>query len=148
MNRQILYPNENSDGARRQSSMDQFHGFLSAWKQGGWVPVIFDQLDGITCETVKTHPVAIDLIGDSLGYVYPEAHCAYIRDKFIYFDKEGVEQKLLPACFGGEGEWYDSYYKGNSFVNFDGSSLGTHNELHLRTGLDYVKCKNTLPFVD
>lgn len=144
----ILYPNENADGARRQSSIDQFRGFLSVWKQGGWAPVVFDQLDGITCETVKTHPIVIDLTEDSLGYVYPEGKCVYFSDKYIYFDKEGVEQKLLPACFGGEGEWYDSYIKSSSFVVFDDASAGVHNEKRLRVGLDYVKCKETLPFVD
>lgn len=54
----ILYPVEDAQ-VHRHSSIDQFKGFLSAYIKGGWAPIVFDQLDGITCEEVKTHPVAI-----------------------------------------------------------------------------------------
>lgn len=146
----ILYPDEHPT-VHRHSSIDQFGDFLSVWKQGGWAPIVFDQLDGITCDEIKTHPVIISW-GDDLGYVYPEKHCTYASDKFIYFDKEGVEQRLLPACFGGGGEMYDKYLCENAFINFDGdgdgNSLGTHNETTLRVGLDYVSCDETLPAVE
>ena len=63
--------------------------------------------------------------------------------------KEGVEQKLLPECFGGGGELYDTFVKSNSFVNFDGpdggSSVGVHETKTLRTGLSYVLADNNLP---
>ena len=144
----ILYPEE-SPNVRRRSSIDQFKGFLAAYKQGGWAPVIFDQLDGITCETIKTHPVAICFDPEDVGYIFPEAHCAYASDKFVYFDKNGVEQKILPPCFGGAGEFYDEYVRKNAFVNFDnGTALGTHNEVRLRTGLSVVLANKTLPSVE
>lgn len=140
----ILYPDE-KEQYHRHSSIDQFRGFLSVYKKGGWTPILFDQLDGITCEKVHTHPVIVSM-SDDIGYVFPEAHCTYASDKFIYFDKEGVEQKLLPECFGGGGEFYDTFIKSNSFVNFDDDcSVGVHNKTTLRTGLDYVLADETLP---
>ena len=145
----ILYPDEGNEQIHRHSSIDQFKdNFLCAWKQGGWAPIVFDQLDGIICETIKTHPVTISFGGD-LGYVFPEAHCTYSSDHFIYVDKNGVEKRLLPECFGGKGEFYDKFVKSNSFIVFDNdTSLGLHNRFRLRTGLDYVTADETLPAVD
>lgn len=143
----ILYPVDDAQ-VHRHSSIDQFKGFFSTWKQGGWAPIVFDQLDGINCETIISHPVIISF-GDDIGYVFPEAHCTYASDKFIYFDKNGVEQKLLPECFGGGGELYDKFVKSNSFINYDdGSSLGIHNTKTTRTGLSYVLADETLPPVE
>ena len=143
----ILYPDEHEQ-VHRHSSIDQFRGFLSTMVKGGWAPIVFDQLDGINCETVISHPVIISF-GDDIGYVFPEAHCSYASDKFVYFDKEGVEQRVLPECFGGGGEFYDEFIKSNSFVNFDNdTSVGTHNQKQLRTGLSYVLADETLPAVD
>lgn len=140
----ILYPTNDAQ-VHRHSSIDQFGEFLSTYKQGGLAPIVFDQLDGITCETVKTHPVIISW-GDDIGYIFPEAHCTYSSDRFIYFDKEGVEQRLVPECMGGGGERYDVYLKSNSFINFDGDlSLGAHSDYQLRTGLSYVLADETLP---
>lgn len=143
----ILYPDEHEQ-VHRHSSIDQFKGFLSTMVKGGWAPIVFDQLDGINCETIISHPVIISFGGD-VGYVFPEAHCTYASDHFVYFDKEGVEKKLLPECFGGGGELYDTFVKSNSFVNFDDdSSVGTHNTKTLRTGLSYVLADENLPAVD
>lgn len=144
----ILYPDEGNEQVHRHSSIDQFKGFLSVMKKGGWAPIVFDQLDGINCETIISHPIIISW-GDDLGYVFPEAHCSYASDHFIYTDKAGVVKKILPECFGGGGEFYDKFVKSNSFLNFDDdTSLGVHNALRLRTGLDYVIADETLPAVD
>lgn len=144
----ILYPDEGNEQIHRHSSIDQFRGFLSTMVKGGWAPIVFDQLDGINCETIKHHPVIISF-GDDIGYVFPEAHCTYASDKFVYFDKSGVEKRLLPPCFGEGGEFYDKFVKSNIFVNFDNdSSVGTHNQKRLRTGLSYVLADKTLPAVD
>lgn len=143
----MLYATEDAM-VHRYSSIDQFKGFLSAYKKGGWSPIVFDQLDGIICETIKSHPVIISF-GDDLGYVYPEAHCTYSSDHFISVDKEGKEQELLPECMGGKGEFYEFYVKSNSLIDFDDdTSLGVHNTKRLRTGLDYVKSDETLPAVN
>ena len=147
---EMLYPTEDAQ-VHRHSSIDQFKGFLSIWKQGGASPIVFEQLDGINCKTVKSHPVVISW-GNDLGFVFPEAHCTYASDHFIYTDKEGVEKKLLPECFGGGGEFYDKFIKSFSFTNFDGpnggSSLGVHEAKTLRTGLSYVICDKSLPPVE
>ena len=146
MSREILYPDDREKGAKRKSSIDQFAGFLSVYERGGWAPIVFEQLDGIgECSGIKSHPVIISL-SDDIGYIFPEAHCSYTSDKFIYFDKEAVEQKPLPSCFGGGGEFYDAYTRKNTFVNFDNdSSLGLHNRQELRTGLNYALCDENLP---
>ena len=145
---EILYPDEGNEQVHRHSSIDQFRGFLSTMVKGGWAPIVFDQLDGINCETIISHPVIISF-GDDIGYIFPEAHCTYASDHFVYFDKEGVEQKLLPECFGGGGEFYDTFIKSNSFVNFSNdSSVGTHNLKRNRVGLSYVIADETLPAAD
>ena len=143
----ILYP-VNDAQVHRHSSIDQFRGFLSTMVKGGWAPIVFDQLDGINCETIISHPVIISCGGD-VGYIFPEAHCTYASDHFVTVDKEGVEQKLLPECFGGGGEFYDAFIKSNSFINFSNdSSLGVHNTKTTRTGLSYVTADENLPAVD
>ena len=144
MVREILLPDEHPT-VHRHSSIDQFRGFLSVMKKGGWAPIVFDQLDGIKCEEIKHHPVVISF-GDDLGYIFPEAHCTYTSNKFVYFDKSGVEQKPLPCCFGGEGEYYETFVRSNSFVNYDNdSSVGTSTTKTLRTGLDYIYSDTILP---
>lgn len=149
---EILYATNDAQ-VHRHSSLDQFKdGFLSAWVKNGWAPIVFDQIDGIgECSGIKSHPVAISF-GDDLGYTFPEGKCTYFSDRFIYFDKNGVEQRVLPECFGGKGELFDVYIDKNSFVNFDpvdgvASSLGAHNKTTLRIGLSYCVADETLPAV-
>lgn len=143
---EILYATNDAQ-VHRHSSLDQFKdGFLSAWVKNGWAPIVFDQIDGIgECSGIKSHPVAISF-GSDLGYVFPEGRCAYFSDRFIVVDKQGVEQKVLPECFG-EG-FYETYIDKHSFVNFDsGDSLGIYQAKTLRVGLSYVKAEETLPAV-
>lgn len=142
---EMLYPSENPMVERR-SSIGQFKNFLAVIKKGGWAPIVFDMLDYIDCDKVKTHPVAITFGDDS--YIYPEGRCIYENDTWVTVDKRGVEEKLLPECFGGQGETYETFVDSNSFVNFDDSALGVHNKTTLRVGTSYVKCDETLPFVD
>lgn len=141
---EMIYADEKPQ-VHRHSSIGQFRGFLSVAKKGGWTPIVFDQLDGITCETITSHPVVLSL-SDDIGYVFPEAKCSYASDKYLYYDKEGVEQRLLPEEFGGGGEFYDAFVRANSFVTFDnGQSLGVHNKQTLRVGLSYCLAEETLP---
>ena len=144
MQREILLPDENPM-VHRKSSIDQYRGFLSVMKKGGWAPIVFEQLDGIDCNGIKHHPVIISFGGD-VGYHFADGECSYTSDKFVYFDKEGVEQKLLPEYMGGKGEFYDLYVKSNSFLNFDDdTSLGSHNVKRLRVGTDYIISDELLP---
>lgn len=147
MARPMLYPDENSQ-VERHSSINQYNGFFAVLCQGGWSPVVFDQLDGVNCQTVNHHPVVISFT-DDIGYHYSDAHCSYASESFIYFDEEGVQEKLLPACYGGGGETYLQYVRKNTFVNFDDdASLGLYNRKDLRVGTDYVLAKETLPAVE
>ena len=127
------------------SSIDQFKEYVSAWKQGGLAPIVFDQLDYIgDCSGVHSHPVAITF-GDN-EYVYPEGRCVYFSDKFVYTDKEGVEHRLLPECMGGKGEMYETFISSNNFINFDdNTSLGIRSKAALRVGLSMVRAKESLP---
>lgn len=144
----ILYPTRQGEGVHRHSSIDQFAEFLSVMKKGGWTPIVFDQLDGIACETINTHPVVISFEKRPLGYVFPDGECRYSSSHFITVDKYGVEYKPLPAIFGGDGEFYAIANNSNSFVNFDGSSLGLHNQTTLRVGQSVVLADETLPAVE
>lgn len=144
---EILYPDE-SPQVKTHSSIDQFKDYVHVVKQGGPVPIVFDQIDYIgECSGVHSHPVVITF-GEG-EYVYPEGRCTYVSDKFIYVDQEGVESRLLPECQGGKGEMYETFVRSNSFLNFDDdSSFGVHNRTTLRVGLDYVKADESLPPVD
>ena len=143
---EMLYPDEERQ-INRHSSIDQFKDFLSVIERGGYTPIVFDQLDGSNCEGIHSHPVVISF-GDDIGYQYEDAECTYFSDKFVYFDKEGVEQKLLPECMGGKGEFYDVFVRSNIFVNFDDdTSIGAHDKIRLRVGTDYVLADKTLPAV-
>lgn len=145
--RETLLPSERPY-VHRQSSIDQFKGYISVYKKGGWAPLVFDQLDGIICGEVKTHPVILSW-GDDIGYIFPEGHCSYASDKFIIMDKYGVEEKVLPPCFGKGGEFYQEFVNANAFINFNPrNSLGVHNVKHLRTGLSMVLAEDTLPAKD
>lgn len=144
--RELLLPDE-SPMTHRKSSIDQFGKYLSAYEKGGWCPIVFDQLDGITCDKVFSHPVVISW--DPVGYVYPEGRCTYTSDYFITADEEGVKEMPLPECMGGHGEFYQKFVRANAFINFDDdTSLGVHNKTDLRVGLDYVQAVDTLPSVD
>lgn len=148
---EILYPDEGNEQVHRHSSIDQFRGFLSVMKKGGWTPIVFDQLDGINCETIISHPVIISFGGD-IGYVFPEAHCTYASDKFVTADKQTIETAVLPSCFGENGDFYEYWTDKRTFINFDGdaggSSVGVHNQTTLRIGLSYVKADESLPPVE
>lgn len=147
MARATLYADE-SHQVERKSSINQYGGFFSVKCQGGWTPILFDQLDGINCQTVNSHPVVLSLTDDDIGYHYADAKCSYASEKFLYFDKYGVEQVPLPNCVGGSGEMYERFINEYSFINFDRNSLGLYNRKTLRVGLDYVQAKDTLPAVD
>lgn len=141
---EILFADE-KEYTKRHSSIDQYNGFLNVVTRGGATPILFDSLDGITCEKVHSHPIIISF-GDDIGYHYDDAHCRYASDMYYYFDRETTELKPL-ECWFGEG-FYESYSEGTSFVNFDDASLGLHNEKELRIGTDYVLADEILPAID
>lgn len=147
MDRPTLYADEDPQ-VKTYSSIDQFRDYVSAWKQGGPAPIVFDQLDYIgECSGVHSHP-AVVTFGES-NFIYPEGRCTYVSDRFVYVDENGVEYKQLPECFGGQGELYPTFIDANAFINFDdGTSLGLHQAQTLRVGLSYAKANDSLPPAD
>ena len=144
---EMLFPDENPQ-AKRLSSINQFSNFLSVMKDGAWSPVVFDQLDGIRCETVKSHPVILET-KPTLGHIFPEKQCTYVSDRLLSFHKEGVEQRLLPEAFGGKGEFYDAFIDEDSLVGLGPNTvLGLRSVEKRRVGLDYVVSDQTLPPVE
>lgn len=144
---EILSPDE-SPAVHRYSSIDQFKGyFVTTYERGGWVPIMFDSLDGITCEKVHSHRIAITGEGD-IGYQYSDGECVYASDMYMYFDQQEKVLKPLPCYMGGEGEFYEPFRKSNSFLNGDDVSLGIHSTKRYRVGLSYVKADEFLPAVD
>lgn len=146
-NMEILPPDEEIT-VRRHSSIDQYKGFLSIYHKGGYTPIQFDMIDGITCNKIHHHPIIISY-GDDIGYHYQDAECTYASDDYILFDKKTTELVTLPCANGGQGEFYERHIDGHTFVNFDNdTSFGTHNEKRLRIGTDYLLADEKLPAVD
>lgn len=144
---EMIYANEKPD-VQWHSSVNQYKGFLSVITRGGYTPIVFDQLDGISCETVISHPVIISF-GDDIGYHFSDKECSYASDKFIYFDRAETQEVPLPKEFGGNGEFYIKFIRDNTFVNFDDdNSIGVHDVKKLRVGTNYALADKMLPVAE
>lgn len=137
---QILEPTE-TYRAERLSSIYQHKHMLAVRKGDEWVPVAFDVLDGIFCDTVRSHK-AVLTDKPYIGYSFPVQECRYISELYLISDQRGVEKKVLPEWFGAG--FYDSVYDRNILVNSANGALGVKNDTTLRVGLDYCLAKNTL----
>lgn len=108
---------------------------------GQFFPVIWDHLDYIDCDRVKSHPIIVSTV-DELDYQYPVRECTYYTDEYVYVDEQGIELRTLPHWFG-EG-FYQAYVDSNDFVNFDTEAFGTRNKETLQSGLYYVESADRL----
>ncbi len=108
---------------------------------GQFFPIVWDHLDYIDCDMVKSHQVIVSTV-DELDYEYPVRECTYYTDEYIYVDEQGSELRVLPHWFG-EG-FYQKYYDNNSFINFDNQAFGTRNKETLQSGLHYVEASTDL----
>lgn len=108
---------------------------------GGFLPIVSDHLDYISCDKVKSHRIKISL-SDELDYEYPVAKATYYTDQYIYMDGTRTELRTLPHWFG-EGIML-AYVDKSSFVNSDETALGTRNVQTAQIGLSYVKANDTL----
>jgi len=108
---------------------------------GQFFPIVFDHLDYIDCDQVKSHQVIVSTV-DELDYEYPVRECTYYTDEYVYVDEQGKELRALPHWFG-EG-FYQKYYDYNSFVNFDTEAFGTRNKETVQSGLHYATALDTL----
>ena len=141
-----ILPADDTVTVKRHSSINQYRGFLSVIKRGGNSPIMFDSLDGISCNDIKSRKIIISY--DDLGYHYEDGKCVYLSDLYVLFDREGVELAPLSECQGGKGEFFERYYRTRSFVNSGDSSLGVHNKQELRVGTGYLIADEFLPPVD
>jgi len=108
---------------------------------GAFLPIVFDNLDYIDCDRVKSHPIIVSTV-DDLDYQYPVRECTYYTDEYVYVDEHGSELRTLPHWFG-EG-FYTKYVDTSNFINFDTESLGTRNKETLQGGLHYTTAIDTL----
>ena len=109
---------------------------------GGFFPIVFDNLDYIDCDRVKSHPVIVSTV-DELDYQYPVRECTYYTDEYVYVDNHGTELRKLPHWFG-EDAFYTKYVDTNDYINFDTEALGTRNAETIQSGLHYVESKDNL----
>lgn len=108
---------------------------------GQFFPIVFDNLDYIDCDRVKSHPVIVSTV-DELDYEYPVRECTYYTDDYVYVDEHGTELRKLPHWFGDA--FYTKYVDTNNFINFDTEAFGTRNKETVQSGLHYVESTETL----
>lgn len=126
-----------------KSSISQARGTALSTTNGigQFFPIVFDSLDYIDCDKVKSHPIIVTDTNE-LGYDYPVKECNYYTDQYIYTDDVKTEMRALPHWFG-EG-LYKAYVNKNTLTNFDGEAFGTRNEITTQSGLHYVTATKTL----
>lgn len=124
------------------SSISQHKNKLSVMQRGEWVPISFDVLDYINCETgIGTHR-AIVTDGDDIGFNFPVGAERLLSDTYLTGDFQGLVTEELPAWFG-TGE-YQKFVTARDYVNSDCESLGHRTSQDLRIGLNYALALKTL----
>lgn len=136
-----------SDDRRMEirSSIDQYRHFLSAFKQGGWVPVSYDVIETAGCDGTKKHEAIMTDDKNWNGFHFPIAYCKVVNGKYLLTDKQGIETLPLPEWMG-EGE-FQSYVDEHRITNADNEAVGTANVITFKIGLDYCLAKETLPVI-
>lgn len=128
-----------------KSSISQFEGLLSVRRGDEWVPIVFDRLDGIVCDTVKSHKVALS-VKPYIGYVFPVGERREVEQTYLASNQSGVELKPLPDFYGAG--FYEEAYDREVLVNAANGALGVTNDTILRVGLDYTLAKSELEDAD
>lgn len=142
---EILEPCD-STVVQYHSSIEQHRGKLSVYKGGQWVPIVFDEIDYISCKDgIVSHRACVTDKND-LGYIFPTDTARYTYDMYVYHDEQGVELHELPEWFGAG--FYKKYIDNYIFTNADNCSLGTRNTIEYAVGLDYALADNTLEAAD
>lgn len=137
----VLEPDEKPE-VFYHSSISQHENKLSVMQRGEWVPISFDVLDYINCETgIGTHR-AIVTDGDDIGFNFPVGTERLLSDTYLTGDFQGLVTEELPAWFG-TGE-YQKFVTARDYVNSDCESLGHRTSQDLRIGLNYALAKKTL----
>lgn len=136
----------------RRSSIKQYEGFIGVYKDGMYLPLIFDQMDGIVCGEVRSHPIMI-YTGEWVGYNYPVNSYDVENQVGIIGRNTGTKIELLPPEFGRGDCWHNSFYErkyddqGFTIDDYGVATGFTHKQRHY-VGLDYVTTDNELESVD
>lgn len=130
-----IVPPADDPKLERRSSISQYKGMLSVEEKGEWVPIVFDSVDGILCDTMKSHKIMIAL-EPWIGYPFEVRNCEYEEEVYLMGQEEGEELKRLPEEFG-DG-FYRSKYDRDVIVSGKDGALGLHTKKTLRVGTDYV----------
>lgn len=136
----------------RKSSIAQYEGFVGVVHNGMFCPIVFDQLDGIVCGRVFSHPIMV-YFGEWDGYHYPVERCTYTERTVISADDEGDSLQILPGQFGRGDCWHNHFYE--EYHNREGVIVDDYGvfmgfeDTHTNTiGLDYVTAEDTLEAID
>ena len=137
----VLEPDEKPE-VFYHSSISQHKNKLSVMQRGEWVPISYDVLDYINCETGIGSHEAIVTDGDDIGFNFPVGSETLLSDTYLTADYQRLVQKDLPIWFGTGT--YDAYEQGRAYVNSDCESLGRRYAQDLRIGLNYALALKTL----
>lgn len=124
------------------SSISQHKNKLSVMQRGEWVPISFDVLDYINCETGIGAHKAIVTDGDDIGFDFPTGSETLLSDMYLTGDLQTLVTEELPTWFG-TGE-YQKWVEARGYVNSDRDSLGHRTAQGLRIGLNYALARKTL----
>lgn len=137
----VLEPDEKPE-VFYHSSISQHKNKLSIMQRGEWVPISFDVLDYINCETGVGSHRAVVTDGDDIGFDFPTGSETLLSDTYLTGDFQGLVTEQLPAWFG-TGE-YQKWVEARDYVNSDCDSLGHRTAQELRIGLNYALARKTL----
>lgn len=145
-------PDSDVEPVSRKSSIDQYNGFLGVMHEGMFCPIVFDQLDGIVCGEVHSHPIMV-YFGEWGGYHYPIKKCTYAERTVITADDEGSDIHVLPEQFGRGDCWHNNFYeeyhnREGAIVDDYGTFMGFESAHTNTVGLDYVTTDDTLESID
>lgn len=140
------------ESVSRKSSIAQYAEFIGVMYEGMFCPIVFDQLDGIMCGKVHSHPIMV-YFGEWDGYHYPVRHCNYTEKTILIGDDVGTDMHILPDQFGRGDCWHNNFYE--EYHNHEGVIVDDYgvvagfDDTHTNTvGLSYVKANDTLESVD
>lgn len=130
----ILEPVDNPQ-VKYHSSISQHKHTLCVMKKGEWCPIVFDSIDWIDCDSVKSHLAGLT-DEFNIGYDYPVKECQIKTVYPVYHDKNQTVRRALPEYYGSG--YYDEVLTGQAFINADNGALGSANDIKLRIGLNYA----------
>lgn len=141
----ILFAVPDDHVVDRKSSISQHTDKLGYWKKGQFIPLEFDKIDYIDCDSITSHRSTLSN-GTDLGFDYPTGNCTVYSNNYLYGDIKEVVMRALPSWYGVG--FYEAFVDKFTMINSSSASLGLACRQQLAVGLDYVKCKTVLNAVE